>query len=103
MLTTMKLKDLLDLKQQQAGVVKAREAVKQGEETLKQGRAIMLFTVITIIFLPMSFFSAVFGMNTHELIGYVEGSSNWGYKDVFKFMSMLFPSMLPQYCRLTSQ
>jgi hypothetical protein len=35
----------LDLKQQQAGVVEAREVVKQGEETLKQGRAIMLFTI----------------------------------------------------------
>jgi hypothetical protein len=38
------------LKQQQAGVVQARKAVQQTEETLRQGRSIMLFTVITIIF-----------------------------------------------------
>jgi hypothetical protein len=31
-------------------VVEAREAVKQATETLKQGRSIMLFTVVTIIF-----------------------------------------------------
>jgi hypothetical protein len=46
------LKDLLELKQQQAGVVEAREAVKQGEETLRQGRSIMLFTIVTITFVP---------------------------------------------------
>jgi hypothetical protein len=51
------LKDLLTLKQQQAGVIEAREAVKQATETLKQGRSIMLFTVVTIVFvrLPLSF------------------------------------------------
>jgi Mg2+ and Co2+ transporter CorA len=74
------------LKQQQASVVEAREAVKQGEETLKQGRSIMLFTVITIVFLPLSFFTGIFGMNTTELIGSSSGNS-WQYKDVFKFMS----------------
>ncbi len=44
------LDGLLGLKQQQAGVIQARKAVQQTEETLKQGRSIMLFTVITIIF-----------------------------------------------------
>jgi hypothetical protein len=44
------LKDLLALKQQQASIVEAREAVKQAQETLRQGRAIMLFTIVTIIF-----------------------------------------------------
>ena len=44
------LKDLLTLKQQQAGVIEAKEAVKQATETLNQGGTIMLFTVVTIIF-----------------------------------------------------
>jgi hypothetical protein len=44
------LKDLLTLKQQQAGVIEAREAVKQAAETLKQGQSIMLFTLVTIVF-----------------------------------------------------
>jgi hypothetical protein len=63
------LKDLLTLKQQQAGVVEAREAVKQATETLKQGRSIMLFTIITIIFLPLSFCASIFGMNVTEFNG----------------------------------
>lgn len=49
-ISSRKLKDLMALKQQQAGVVQAREAVRQADETLRQGRSIMLFTVITIIF-----------------------------------------------------
>ena len=31
-------------------MIEAREAVKQAAETLKQGQSIMLFTIITIIF-----------------------------------------------------
>jgi hypothetical protein len=50
----VQLKDLLTLKQQQAGVIEAREAVKQAAETLKQGQSIMLFTVVTIIFVSPS-------------------------------------------------
>ena len=44
------LKDLLTLKQQQAGVIEAREAVEQAKRTLRQGRSIMLFTVVTMVF-----------------------------------------------------
>jgi len=50
------LKDLLTLKQQQAGVIEAREAVKQAALTLKQGQSIMLFTVVTIIFVSREAF-----------------------------------------------
>jgi len=42
----------VDLKLQQAGVIQAQEA---SEEALKQGRSIMLFTVITIIFVSHNF------------------------------------------------
>jgi hypothetical protein len=61
------LKDLLTLKQQQAGVIEAREAVKQAQLTLKQGQSIMVFTIVTIIFLPLSFFASLFGMNAAEI------------------------------------
>ncbi|KAI0006431.1 hypothetical protein F4779DRAFT_23047 [Xylariaceae sp. FL0662B] len=61
------LKELLTLKQQQAGVIEAREAVRNGEEVFRQGQSIMLLTMITIIFLPLSFLSSLFGMNAVEL------------------------------------
>jgi hypothetical protein len=53
--TSLALKDPLALKQQQAGVVESRESVKHGEETLRQVRAIMLFTIITIVFVSLHF------------------------------------------------
>ncbi|KAI1637889.1 hypothetical protein F4809DRAFT_660759 [Biscogniauxia mediterranea] len=65
--TSKALKDLLTLKQQQAGVIEAREAVKSASETVRQGQSIMLFTSVTIIFLPLSFCTSLFGMNAVEL------------------------------------
>ncbi|KAK3988722.1 magnesium transport protein cora [Cladorrhinum sp. PSN332] len=65
-LTSAALKDLLTLKQQQASVIEAREAVNQAQLTLKQGQSIMIFTIVTIIFLPLSFFVGLFGMNSIE-------------------------------------
>ncbi|KAK4228072.1 hypothetical protein QBC38DRAFT_536036 [Podospora fimiseda] len=76
--TAKSVNDLLQLKQQQASVVQAWESVKQAEEAVRQGRAIMMFTVMTIIFLPMSFISSIFGMNNREF----GGSDNpWSVKD----------------------
>lgn len=48
------VKDLLELKQQQAGVLQAWQAVNQAEETIRQGRSIMIFTVVTIVFVSVS-------------------------------------------------
>jgi len=79
--TEKALDSLLGLKQQQAGVVQARESVIQAEETLRQGRSIMLFTVITIIFLPLSFVSGIFGMNAAEFNGGI-----WNLRRELKYM-----------------
>jgi len=37
-------------------------------ESVKQGWSIMIFTIVTIIFLPLSFFTGLFGMNAKELL-----------------------------------
>ncbi|KAK0732283.1 hypothetical protein B0H67DRAFT_655694 [Lasiosphaeris hirsuta] len=60
--TSAALKDILTLKQQQASVIEARTAVTQASLTLRQGQSIMIFTTVTIIFLPLSFFVGLFGM-----------------------------------------
>jgi hypothetical protein len=44
----------LSLKQQQASVVQAWESVNQAEEAVRQGRSIMIFTLITIVFVSLS-------------------------------------------------
>lgn len=69
-LTLPQLDSLLSLKQQQASAVQAWQSIRHGEEAVKQGRAIMIFTVITIIF--------------------VGGPSpmTQAYADVFSFLSL---------------
>ncbi|KAK3396852.1 hypothetical protein B0T20DRAFT_244041 [Sordaria brevicollis] len=64
--TADSVNDLLSLKQQQASVVQAWESVRQAEESVSQGRAVMMFTIVTIVFLPLSFMSSIFGMNNKE-------------------------------------
>ncbi|KAI1169866.1 hypothetical protein F4777DRAFT_571584 [Nemania sp. FL0916] len=64
---------LLTMKQQQASVAQAWHAGRQSDETVKQGRSILVFTLATIVFLPLSFLTSVFGMNNKEF-----GDSNWG-------------------------
>ena len=72
--------DVLSLKQQQANISEARssrraaqemekmakEAKKSAEESEKQSYSIMLFTVVTIFFLPMSSIASIFGVNAVE-------------------------------------
>ncbi|KAI2627735.1 hypothetical protein GGR54DRAFT_636858 [Hypoxylon sp. NC1633] len=79
--TADNVKSLIELKQQQASVVQAWQATKQSEETIRQGRSIMIFTLVTIIFLPLSFMSSVFGMNNVEFSG-----GTWEIGDELFFM-----------------
>ncbi|KAI3323508.1 hypothetical protein HD806DRAFT_496940 [Xylariaceae sp. AK1471] len=61
-----KLKDLSELKQRHLGVVQAWQSAITNDHGLKQGRSVFIFTIVTIIFLPLSFLSSVFGMNSAE-------------------------------------
>ncbi|KAF3000070.1 hypothetical protein E8E13_001661 [Curvularia kusanoi] len=56
------LNQLLDLQQKAASLTEARVATTQG-------KAVMLFTIVTIVFLPLSFFTSYFGQNVSELTG----------------------------------
>jgi Mg2+ and Co2+ transporter CorA len=86
------LRDLLTLEQQQASIIEATAALHRADETVKQGRTIMVFTVITIIFLPLSFMSSVFGMNAKELSGSDGGVMS--LKAQFRLMCMFHSSVL---------
>lgn len=46
----LQVKDLLELKQQQAGVLQAWLSVNQSDEAIKQSRSVMIFTIVTIVF-----------------------------------------------------
>lgn len=60
------LAHLLDLKQKHANAFEARFARDQAAFTGRQGQTIMVFTIVTVIFLPMSFIAAVFAIPVTE-------------------------------------
>ena len=54
------------MKQKQANVVEAHLTREQTEVAADQSRSVMIFTIFTIIFLPLSFFASVFGINARD-------------------------------------
>ncbi|CAI6333006.1 unnamed protein product [Periconia digitata] len=66
--------NLLDLKQKHANAFEARFARDQAAGTARQSQTIMVFTIVTIIFLPLSFIAAIFTINIQEF-PHIEGES----------------------------
>lgn len=58
--------DMLDLKQKHANAFEARFARDQAAGTARQSQTIMVFTIVTIVFLPLSFIAAFFTINIAE-------------------------------------
>ncbi|KAL8799139.1 MAG: hypothetical protein Q9182_006114 [Xanthomendoza sp. 2 TL-2023] len=79
-------KELLDMKQKQANIVEAHLAREQTEVAAEQSRSVMIFTIFTIIFLPLSFFASVFGINAREWSG---ESHNLGIHTIFVYMGSI--------------
>ncbi|KAH0526557.1 hypothetical protein TsFJ059_009860 [Trichoderma semiorbis] len=70
------LSSLVDLKQKQNNIIDTRTARIQAEqshlmtlEAEKQSKTLMVFTVVTIVFLPLSFIAAFFAIPTKEVDG----------------------------------
>ncbi|KPI35743.1 uncharacterized protein AB675_1243 [Cyphellophora attinorum] len=57
----------MDIKQKQSSLAEARSNRYQAEDSARHGRIMLLFTVVTIIFLPLSFMATWFGMNVKGL------------------------------------
>ncbi|KAH8664544.1 hypothetical protein BX600DRAFT_512565 [Xylariales sp. PMI_506] len=57
---------LLEMVQRQAQVDEVRWSRLQTELASTQNLSVMIFTTFTVIFLPLSFFTSLFGMNTRE-------------------------------------
>jgi Mg2+ and Co2+ transporter CorA len=74
---------LLDLRQKRANIREAHAALQQAHETSRQttlslqlaeaaerqSKIVTVFTIITAVFLPLSFFASYFGMNVKDLSG----------------------------------
>ena len=57
---------LLQMVQRQAQVDEVRLSRQQADLASAQNRSVMIFTTFTVIFLPLMFFTSLFGMNTQE-------------------------------------
>ncbi|KAI0161221.1 hypothetical protein GGR57DRAFT_518430 [Xylariaceae sp. FL1272] len=64
--THSSLRSLLELKQMQSNALEAKFARTQAATTSKQGQAVIVFTVVTIIFLPLSFIATLFTIDVSE-------------------------------------
>ena len=60
------IQHLLDLKQRQENVQQARLTAKLAKSAERQGEAVMVFTVVTIVFLPLTSVASIYGMNAAE-------------------------------------
>jgi len=56
----------MDLKQKQANLSESRMSRFQAQTSASHSRIMLLFTVVTIIFLPLSFLASWFGMNIQD-------------------------------------
>lgn len=79
-------KELLDMKQKQANIHESHLLREQTEVAADQSRSIMIFTIFTIIFLPLSFFASVFGINAREWSG---TSTNLSLHTIFVYMGTI--------------
>ncbi|KAG0645497.1 Ankyrin-2 [Hyphodiscus hymeniophilus] len=77
--------DMLDLKQKHANAFEARFARDQAAGTARQSQTIMVFTIVTIVFLPLSFIAAFFTINIEEFPK-IDGSDSLPLKYVSKYM-----------------
>ncbi|KAI0552268.1 hypothetical protein F4679DRAFT_84211 [Xylaria curta] len=85
---------LLDLRQKDANLSEAIWARNSAENTARQGRTILVFTVVTIIFLPITFLSSLFALNItsfpHDKDGSLSYSPQWAYSRLCKPMSLIY-------------
>lgn len=79
------LLNLLDLKQKQANAFEARFARDQAAGTVRQGQIIMVFTMVTIIFLPMSFVATFFDIPIAEYPTDGSGALRLSYVSKYTF------------------
>ncbi|RYP13610.1 hypothetical protein DL765_006811 [Monosporascus sp. GIB2] len=80
------LKQLLDFKQQQANALETRFSRRLAEQGQKQNRIMLVFTIVTIVFLPLSFFASFFALNVHEFPKNSLGNTDWPLGTVASYL-----------------
>ncbi|KAM7200610.1 hypothetical protein V8F33_003815 [Rhypophila sp. PSN 637] len=79
------LNDLIDLKQKFSNVLEARWARNMAEETSRQGTTILVFTIVTIVFLPLSFMAAFFALDISQFPKMQDGGLDLDFVSTYIF------------------
>ncbi|KAF5700315.1 woronin body major [Fusarium globosum] len=84
------IKNLLDLKQKQGSLMAVRDtqsltrtADSRAREGERQSQLLLIFTIITVFFTPVSFTSAFMAIPTKDFPHNGEGEVSWGWVQVF--------------------
>ncbi|KAK1759132.1 hypothetical protein QBC47DRAFT_397946 [Echria macrotheca] len=81
------LKQLLDFKQQQSNAWETRFSRKLAEQGQKQNNIMLVFTLVTIVFLPMSFISSFFALGVEEFPkDSTSGNTSWPISEVSAYL-----------------
>ncbi|KAK3989115.1 hypothetical protein QBC44DRAFT_381891 [Cladorrhinum sp. PSN332] len=81
------LNTLLNLKQKQANVWEARFSREGSEQTQRQGNITMVFTIVTIFFLPLSFMSSFLAIQVDSFPKDAEtGEVSWPVRQAMIFL-----------------
>ncbi|KAK0673165.1 hypothetical protein QBC41DRAFT_352872 [Cercophora samala] len=81
------LKQLLQFKQQQASGWDTRYAMKLSEQGSRQNTIMVVFTIVTVIFLPLSFIASFLAIGIAEFPKNEEsGEVDWPVKEVSKYL-----------------
>lgn len=80
------LKRLCDLRQRTANVWEVRSAREGAQETGRQSGVMVVFTTVTIIFLPLSFMASFFAINIDRFPSDKSGQTNWPFKQLCGYL-----------------
>ncbi|KAL4970686.1 uncharacterized protein BDV14DRAFT_194476 [Aspergillus stella-maris] len=79
--------EVLTLEQNGIGITEAVLARNQADESARQGKTLMIFTIVTIVFTPMSFLSSLFALNVssfqHDDEGNLRYNPGWIFPLLF--------------------
>ncbi|KAH8664464.1 hypothetical protein BX600DRAFT_464497 [Xylariales sp. PMI_506] len=83
------LNHLLDLKQKQANINEAESSSEEAKNSARQNKAVLVFTVVTIIFTPLSFVTSLYALDYFQP---PEGSrhvtTGWNQNDLGKGLGL---------------
>ncbi|KAF2095135.1 hypothetical protein NA57DRAFT_79621 [Rhizodiscina lignyota] len=71
------LDHLLDLKQKQANLWEAHSGSSRAKQASDQAYTMLIFTMVTIVFLPLSFMASFFALNVDKFPQDDKGNTNW--------------------------